>query len=91
MRPWLYSTQLSSDNRFGFSTEEPVQQLYSEILKRLDDSNDIVRKTACQTFATFLKTAPKKHLQGPIIDYALDCLFVHLDDSEPEIQVNTMS
>uniref|UniRef100_A0AAV1T385 Dynein assembly factor 5, axonemal n=1 Tax=Peronospora matthiolae TaxID=2874970 RepID=A0AAV1T385_9STRA len=70
----------------GCLGEEPVQQLHSEILKRLDDSNDIVRKTACQTLATFLKAAPKKHVQGPIIDYTLDCLFVHLDDSEPEIQ-----
>jgi hypothetical protein len=68
-------------------TEEPVHQLYSEILKRLDDSNDIVRRAACQTFKTFLRAAPKEHFQGTIIDYTLDCLFVHLDDAEPEIQV----
>ena len=68
-------------------TEEPVHQLYSEILKRLDDSNDTVRKAACQTFSTFLKAAPKRHFQGPIINYTLDCLFVHLDDPEPDIQV----
>ncbi|CAI5725813.1 unnamed protein product [Peronospora effusa] len=66
--------------------EEPVHQLYSEILKRLDDSNDTVRKAACQTFSTFLKAPPKEHFQGPIINYTLDCLFVHLDDPEPEIQ-----
>ncbi|KAG6609452.1 Elongation factor-type GTP-binding protein [Phytophthora cinnamomi] len=70
----------------GCLGEEPVHQLYAEILKRLDDSNDTVRKAACQTFATFLKAAPKEHFQGTIIDYTLDCLFVHLDDSEPEIQ-----
>ncbi|CAI5745306.1 unnamed protein product [Peronospora destructor] len=66
--------------------EEPVHQLYSEILKRLDDSNDIVRKAACQTFSAFLKAAPKEHFQRPIINYTLDCLFVHLDDPEPDIQ-----
>ncbi|KAE9037934.1 hypothetical protein PR003_g6197 [Phytophthora rubi] len=70
----------------GCLGEEPVHQLYAEILKRLDDSNDTVRKAACQTFATFLKAAPKEHFQGTIIDYTLDCLFVHLDDSEPDIQ-----
>jgi hypothetical protein len=68
-------------------TEEPVHQLYSEILKRLDDSNDTVRKAACQTFITFLQAAPKEHFRGTIIDYSLDCLFVHLDDSDPDIQV----
>ncbi|CAH0489311.1 unnamed protein product [Peronospora farinosa] len=66
--------------------EEPVHQLYSEILKRLDDSNDTVRKAACQTFSTFLRAAPKEHFQGPIVNYTLDCLFVHLDDPEPDIQ-----
>ncbi|KAJ8530528.1 hypothetical protein ON010_g14384 [Phytophthora cinnamomi] len=75
----------------GCLGEEPVHQLYAEILKRLDDSNDTVRKAACQTFATFLKAAPKEHFQGTIIDYTLDCLFVHLDDSEPEIQVGWLN
>ncbi|KAL4096005.1 hypothetical protein PRIC1_009370 [Phytophthora ramorum] len=70
----------------GCLGEEPVHQLYAEILKRLDDSNDTVRKAACQTFTTFLKAAPIEHFQGTIIDYTLDCLFVHLDDSEPDIQ-----
>jgi hypothetical protein len=66
---------------------EPVHELYSEILKRLDDSNDLVRKAACQTFITFLRAAPKEHFKGTVIDYTLDCLFVHLDDSDPDIQV----
>ena len=58
-------------------------------MKRLDDSNDTVRKAACETLLTFLKAAPKEHIQGPIINYILDCLFVHLDDSEPDIQVGS--
>ncbi|POM78944.1 Hypothetical protein PHPALM_3461 [Phytophthora palmivora] len=70
----------------GCLGEEPVHQLYAEILKRLDDSNDTVRKAACQTFITFLKAAPKEHFRGTIIDYTLDCLFVHLDDLEVDIQ-----
>ncbi|KAJ0393977.1 hypothetical protein P43SY_009809 [Pythium insidiosum] len=70
----------------GCLGEEPVHQLYAEILKRLDDSNDTVRRAACQTFKTFLRAAPKSHFKGTIIDYTLDCLFVHLDDSDPTIQ-----
>ncbi|CAH0517030.1 unnamed protein product [Peronospora belbahrii] len=70
----------------GCLGEESVDQLYPEILKRLDDSNNTVRKAACQTFLIFLKAAPKEHFQGTIIDYAMDCLFVHLDDPEPDIQ-----
>ncbi|DBA01279.1 TPA: hypothetical protein N0F65_001784 [Lagenidium giganteum] len=70
----------------GCLGEEPVHQLYAEILKRLDDSNDVVRKAACQTFITFLRAAPSAHFQGTIISYTLDCLFVHLDDADPEIQ-----
>ncbi|TDH64770.1 uncharacterized protein CCR75_001536 [Bremia lactucae] len=66
--------------------EEPVHQLNAEILKRLDDSNDTVRRAACETFFTLLKAAPREHFRGTIIDYMLDCLFVHLDDTEPFIQ-----
>lgn len=68
-----------------------MHQLYAEILKRLDDSNDTVRKAACQTFSTFLRAAPKEHFAGTIIDYSLDCLFVHLDDSDASIQVRPAS
>ncbi|GLD91633.1 hypothetical protein PINS_up000166 [Pythium insidiosum] len=74
----------------GCLGEEPVHQLYAEILKRLDDSNDIVRRAACQTFKTFLRAAPKSHFRGTIIDYTLDCLFVHLDDADPTIQEAVM-
>ncbi|KAF0691040.1 Aste57867_17652 [Aphanomyces stellatus] len=67
-------------------SEEPVSQLYHDILKRLDDSNDVVRKAACATFITFLHAAPRTHFRGTIIDYTMDALFVHLDDSDPDIQ-----
>lgn len=70
----------------GCLGEDPVHQLYAEILKRLDDSKDTVRIAACEMFTTFLKAAPKEHFRGTIIDYTMDCLFVHLDDSEPDIQ-----
>ncbi|OQS04441.1 hypothetical protein THRCLA_03322 [Thraustotheca clavata] len=65
---------------------EPVSQLYHELLKRLDDSNDLVRKAACATYVMFLRAAPPSHFQGTIIDYTMDALFVHLDDTDSEIQ-----
>jgi hypothetical protein len=61
--------------------------MYHELLKRLDDSNDLVRKAACATYITFLKAAPPAYFQGTIMDVTLETLFVHLDDMESEIQV----
>ncbi|RQM31047.1 hypothetical protein B5M09_007051 [Aphanomyces astaci] len=61
-----------------------MAQLYHEILKRLDDSNDLVRKAACATYITFLRAAPRSHFRGTIIEYSMDALFVHLDDSDPD-------
>lgn len=69
---------------------EPVQRLYPEILKRLDDSNNTVRATSCGTMISFLRAvANKNDMKGTMIQYTLDCLFLHLDDSEMEIQVYT--
>lgn len=70
----------------GALSDEPVRQLYPEFLKRLDDSNDTVRRSVCLTFAAFFNAAPPQHFSGTVIDYTLDCLFVHLDDSDKIIQ-----
>jgi dynein assembly factor 5 len=70
----------------GALSDEPVRQLYPELLKRLDDSSDTVRRSVCLTFAAFLKAAPPVHFKGTVLDYMLDCFFVHLDDSDPVIQ-----
>jgi len=70
----------------GALSEEPVRQLYPEFLKRLDDSNDTVRRSVCLTFTSFFKAAPPQHFQGTVLDYTLDCLYVHLDDSDRIIQ-----
>lgn len=39
----------------GALGEEPVRLIYPELLKRLDDSNDAVRRAVCGTIATFFK------------------------------------
>ncbi|CCI41676.1 unnamed protein product [Albugo candida] len=66
--------------------EEPVHQLYSDLLKRLDDSSDIVRKAACKTFIAFFQASPPEYFAGTIIDYILNNLFIHLDDPDENIQ-----
>lgn len=67
-------------------SDQAVNELYPEILKRLDDSNDLVRRSGCATFIGLLGCAQKDSFKGTPIDYSLDCLFVHLDDPEREIQ-----
>ena len=68
-------------------SDEPIQELYPELLKRLDDSNDLVRQAGCATFIEFLQAISNKTLfQGTPIEYSLDCFFVHLDDPNPTIQ-----
>ncbi|CAM9262655.1 unnamed protein product, partial [Hapterophycus canaliculatus] len=37
----------------GALGEEPVRLMYPELLKRLDDSNDVVRLAVCDTIAAF--------------------------------------
>lgn len=66
--------------------DEPIRQLYPELLKRLDDSSDDVRKSICGTLAAFLNAAAPEVFRGGILDYTLDQLFVHLDDQDPAIQ-----
>jgi dynein assembly factor 5 len=70
----------------GALSDEPIRQLYPELLKRLDDSNDTVRRSVCLTYAAFLKAAPARLFQGTVLDYSMDCFFVHLDDSDELIQ-----
>lgn len=39
----------------GALGEEPVRLIYPELLKRLDDSNDMVRHAVCGTISAFFK------------------------------------
>ena len=66
--------------------EEPIRQLYPELLKRLDDSSDEVRKSVSQCFIPFFHCGPPQSFAGGILDYTLDQLVIHLDDPDPIIQ-----
>ena len=71
--------------RGGFG-EQAILDLYPRLLKRLDDSDDIIRMAVCDTFKPFMLCAPKEVYRGTMITYTLDQLFIHLDDPDPKIQ-----
>jgi len=56
----------------GALGEEPVHQLYPELLKCLDDSSDDVRYAVCGTLKSFLLSAPVSHFKGTLFDYLVD-------------------
>jgi len=70
----------------GAFDEEPIRQLYPELLKRLDDSNDEVRKLICNTLKSFFTAAHPQVFCNGILDYMMDQLLIHLDDQDPSIQ-----
>jgi hypothetical protein len=69
----------------GFG-EQAVLDIYPRLLKRLDDSDDVIRVAVCDTFKSFMLCAPKEVYRGTMITYSLDQLFIHLDDPDPKIQ-----
>ena len=70
----------------GAFGEEAVRELYPKLLKRLDDSSDQVRLSACAALEDFLQCGPAKLFKGTMIDYTLDQLFIHLDDGDASVQ-----
>merc|ERR1719240_744656 len=64
---------------------EQLREIYPELLKRLDDSNDKIRVAICEALAFFFKCMPPKWSRS-LFEYILRTLFVHLDDPSPEIQ-----
>ncbi len=67
--------------------EMVVTNIYRELLKRLDDSSDDIRLDACQTLAVFMRIVPADYDRNHY-KYLLRGLLVHLDDTNPSIQVS---
>jgi dynein assembly factor 5 len=66
---------------------EVLRDVYPELLKRLDDSNDAIRQAICavlQTFFEILGSVPK--WGDSLYQYILKQLFIHLDDPSTEMQ-----
>lgn len=64
---------------------EQLREVYPELLKRLDDSNDKIRAAVCEALTVFFKCLPANWSRS-LYEYILRTLFVHLDDPNPEIQ-----
>jgi len=64
---------------------EQLREIYPELLKRLDDSNDKIRVAVCEALACFFKCLPH-NWSRTLFEYILRTLFVHLDDPNIEIQ-----
>merc|ERR1719316_1607325 len=66
---------------------EVLRDVYPELLKRLDDSNDAIRQAICAVLKTFfdiLGSVPK--WGDSLYQYIIKHLFVHLDDPAAEMQ-----
>lgn len=70
----------------GAFGDESIHQIYPKLLKRLDDSDDSIRKAICKTFCSFLWCSDPKNFSSTTLDYSLDQFFLHLDDPDESIQ-----
>merc|ERR1719478_720290 len=66
-------------------TDEHLREVYPDMLKRLDDSNDEIRTAICKTFVVFFRVLPPKW-SSTLYGYIVKTLFIHLDDPSPSIQ-----
>eukprot|EP00904_Undaria_pinnatifida_P011354 jgi/Undpi1/7349/HiC_scaffold_22.g09822.m1 len=71
----------------GALGEEPVRLIYPELLKRLDDSNDAVRRAVCGTMKAFFRATAPQNVRGTVLQYSSEQLLVHLDDQDEEVQL----
>jgi len=69
----------------GVVTGDELREIYPELLKRLDDSNDAIREEVCKTFIVFFSALPAKW-SNSLYEYILRNLFIHLDDPSPTMQ-----
>ena len=70
----------------GSLDAELARDIYPELLKRLDDSNDQVRVSVCSLFQAFFHAPAPGALAGTPFGYTVETLFVHLDDPDIEMQ-----
>lgn len=66
-------------------------KLYPDLIKRLDDSNDEVRLGICQALQHFWLAPIGDAFHATAIEYMLDCLLVHMDDTNKQIQESVLS
>lgn len=59
--------------------EEDHRELYTELIKRLDDAQDGIRIETCKVFEAFFESLPETWSTG-LFEYTMKAVFVHLDD-----------
>lgn len=83
------SLMMSIGNLLGHVTEEHIHQVYSVVLKRLDDGCDEVRFAALKTLKEVWKALPKEYdldFLRSHINTLYTSTIVHLDDPEKNFQ-----
>ncbi|CDW75974.1 heat repeat-containing protein 2 [Stylonychia lemnae] len=69
--------------------EEDYKEIYPELLKRLDDSQDSIRIETANTFKVFFTYLPDPW-SSSLYEYTVKNIFIHLDDQNQEIQTAIM-
>jgi dynein assembly factor 5, axonemal len=64
---------------------QELQEIYPELLKRLDDAQDGIRVETAKCFELFFD-AMKDPWSSSLYDYTVKQVFIHLDDPSMEIQ-----
>ncbi len=81
-----YSLKVLFERLIGAFSEQAIHDLYPKLLKRLDDSQDEVRLAICETLVAFYHCGPNSYYSTTLVEYSLDQLFLHLDDTDSRIQ-----
>jgi hypothetical protein len=68
-------------------TSEQLVEVYPNLIKRLDDSQDSNRIQTCDVFVLFFQIAKNKKISESIYDYIITTSFIHLDDSNENVRV----
>jgi dynein assembly factor 5 len=63
-----------------------ISEMYSILLKRLDDSQDTNRILTCEVLIIFMKICKRLNLSTSIYDYIIENSFIHLDDPSEKVR-----
>ena len=64
---------------------DDYKEVYPELLKRLDDSQDGIRLEAAKSFEDYFEVLPEEWAPN-LFEYMVENIYIHLDDSEEIIQ-----
>lgn len=67
-------------------TYDQMAEIYSMIIKRLDDSQDANRILTCEILIIFLKIAKRLKISDSIYEYMISNSFIHLDDPKEPVR-----